>query len=85
VTLTDGPTTVAVDAHFGPNGEIVRVTADRFRDVKGDGVLTPWEVTLGDYARSGEMMIPMTGEVSWLLPAGRFSYWRARIVRVEHE
>jgi hypothetical protein len=34
-TLTDAGLTVSMDAHFGARGDIARVTALRFRDVKG--------------------------------------------------
>lgn len=84
-TLTDRGTAVAMVAHFGPAGEIVRITADRYRDVGGRGVLTPWVIELGDHARTGGMMVPMTGSVGWELPEGRFEYWRARIVDIAYE
>lgn len=72
-------------AHFGPDGRIVRITADRYRDVSGRGVLTPWIIELGDYARTGGMMVPMSGSVGCELPAGRFEYWAARIVDISYE
>jgi hypothetical protein len=31
------------------------------------------------------MMIPSGGEVAWLLPEGRFAYWRGRIVDAEYD
>jgi hypothetical protein len=84
-TLADGSTTVSVDVHFGVAGEVVRVSAMRYRDVKGRPVLTPWEVQLRDYARVGGMMIPQAGEVAWLLPEGPQPYWRGRVVDARYE
>ena len=84
-TLTDRGTQVSMVAHFGPAGEIVRLTADRYRDVAGRAVLTPWIIELGDYARTGGMMVPMSGSVGWELPEGRFEYWQARIVDIAYE
>jgi hypothetical protein len=72
-----------MDAHFGPSGEIVRVTAERFRDVDGVGVPTPFEGAWSAYRRAGEMMIPAAGEARWLLPEGPHAFWRARITAVE--
>ena len=85
VTLTDRGTRVSMVAYFGDGGEIVQLTADRFRDVGGRGVLTPWVIELGDYARTAGMMVPLAGTVSWQLPEGRFEYWNGRIVDVEYE
>ena len=84
-TLADGSTTVSVNVHFGGAGEVVRISAMRYRDVKGTPVLTPWEVRLRDYARVSGMMVPRAGEVAWLLPEGRLPYWRGRMVEARYE
>jgi hypothetical protein len=83
-TLTDGATRVSMDVHFGPRGEIVRIVAERYRDVDGVSVLAPWEGHFRDYERHDGMRIPMTGEVGWLLPEGRHDYYRGRITDVEY-
>ncbi|MGZ3497060.1 MAG: DUF6920 family protein [Vulcanimicrobiaceae bacterium] len=79
-TLRDRNTLVALDAHFGEAGEIVKITAERYRDVKGKAVLTPWTGHYSDYVRVQGMMIPMAAEVEWLMPHGWVSVWRGRIV-----
>ena len=84
-TITDGATTVSLDAHFGERGEIERISAMRHRDVKGTPVLTPWMGHSRDYQRVNGMMIPMSGEVEWLLPERRLPYWRGRIVKAEYD
>ena len=84
-TLTDGEVSVQAEFHFAPSGEITRMTAMRFRDVNGVGVLTPFEAICGSYARRDGVMIPMSGEVAWLLPEGRFPYWRGRPVDVRYD
>lgn len=84
-TLADGATRVSMDVHFGPQGEIARIVAERYRDVDGVAVLTPWEGQFRDYERQGGMRIPMTGEVAWILPEGRHDYYRGRITDVEYE
>ena len=47
-TITDGGTTVSAEFRFAPTGEITGVTAMRYRDVNGTGVLTPFEGQYGD-------------------------------------
>src|SRR5688572_10265503 len=84
-TLTDGEISVQAEFHFAPTGEITRMTAMRYRDVNGVGVLTRFEAICGSYARREGIMIPMRAEVAWLLPEGRFPYWRGRPVEVRYD
>jgi hypothetical protein len=35
---------------------------------------------LFEYAEHGGMLVPMRGEVEWLLPEGPQVYWKGRIV-----
>jgi hypothetical protein len=83
-TLTDHGATAVADFHFGPRGEVVRVTGTRYRAVGGGQVLTPTEGRHGAYARLEGVMIPTEGEVAWLLPEGPHAYWRARLVRATY-
>ncbi|HET9985710.1 MAG TPA: DUF6544 family protein [Longimicrobiales bacterium] len=84
-TVTDGPTSVSAEFHFGPGGEPTRMTALRYRDVNGTGVLTPFEGRYGDFGRREGVMIPLSAEVAWLLPEGRFPYWRGRPAEIEYD
>lgn len=84
VTLTDAGIGVTLQTHFGPSGEIVRVEAERYRDVAGVGVLTPFVGHFRAYREIHGMQIPMEGEVEWILPEGRFSYWRGQVERLEY-
>jgi uncharacterized protein DUF6920 len=36
-----------------------------------------------DYRRVSGMMIPPGAEVEWVLPEGRFTYWRGRVESLE--
>lgn len=78
-TLTDHGLSVWVDFRFSPRGEIVETSTERYRDVDGSAVRTPWVGRFWDYVRLGGMMVPRQGEVAWLLPEGRYPYWRGRI------
>lgn len=84
-TLTDSGVSVSLDFRFNDKGEIVSVyTPARYRDVNGKGVPTPWEGSFRGYERMDGMMVPREGEVAWILPEGRLTYWRGRVVRVEY-
>lgn len=77
----DSGISVSLDFRFGDKGEIVSVyTPARYRDVNGNGVPTPWEGSFRGYERMDGMMVPREGEVAWILPEGRLTYWRGRVV-----
>jgi hypothetical protein len=79
-TLADGPTTVSLDFRFAESGEIVEAyTPARLRDVNGTGVPTPWLCSYRSYAEVEGMKIPSEGEVAWILPEGKLSYWRGKV------
>ena len=84
-SLSDGATTVSLDAHFGEAGEIVSISAMRPRDVHGTSVLTPWVAHVHGYTRRHGMMIPAGGEVEWQLPSGPLPYWKGRVVNAQYD
>lgn len=84
VVVNDGATTASAELHFAPTGEVIRMSALRYRDVEGTPVLTPFEGLYRDYARVGGVMVPTNAEVAWLLPEGRYAYWRGRPVEIRY-
>lgn len=85
-TLTAGAATVSLDFRFGKDGLVETVfTPERFRDVNGRSVPTPWQGRFFDYGDRGGMLIPSRGEVGWLLPEGPQVYWRGRITEAVYE
>lgn len=85
-TLRDGTLSVTFTFTFRGDGMIETCRAEaRGRTVGGKVIATPWEGRWSDYREHDGMRIPMTGEVAWLLPAGRKPYWRATITTVQFE
>jgi hypothetical protein len=84
-TLSDGATTVSLDAHFGESGEIVSIAALRPREVHGSYVPTPWIARVHGYTRRHGMMVPTTGEVEWQLASGPLPYWQGRVVSADYD
>ena len=85
-TLTSGVTTVSLDFHFGADGLVERIyTPARGRDVNGTFVPTPWEGRWLEYAERGGLLVPVRGEVAWILPEGPLPYWRGEISDVVYD
>ena len=84
-TITDGATTVSLNAHFAPTGEITRISALRPRVVNGTSVLTAWVGHLRDYSQRSGMRVPGAGEAEWTLSTGPLPYWRGRLVDVLYD
>jgi hypothetical protein len=79
-TLKDGEVSVSLIFRFGPDDLVLSARADaRGRMVGSEVVPTPWEGRWSDYQRQDGMMVPMAGEVAWLLQDGPKPYWRGRI------
>lgn len=86
-TLSDGSVSVSLQFGFNEQGEITRVfTPARYRETKGNvAQYAPWEGFHSHYASIGGLMVPMKSEVGWILSAGRFSYWRGKILDIKYE
>jgi len=85
-TLTDGTTTIKLVFQFDAQGLISSVRSDvRYRVVDGVKVATPWQGRFWDYELRDGMLIPLEGEVVWLLQEGPKPYWRGRIQQIEYE
>jgi hypothetical protein len=82
-TLSDGTATVNLVFQFNAEGLISSINSDgRYREVDGVQVPTPWQGRFWDYQIRDGMLIPLEGEVAWLLPEGMKPYWRGRIQRI---
>lgn len=85
-TLSDSGVTVSLEFTFGETGEITDIfTQKRFYETKGEYKLFPWAGRFRDYQEKSGMMIPMSGEVEWLLPEGRAPYWKGEIVDARYD
>ena len=65
-------------------GKLVQVRAERYRDVGGKAVLTPWTGRYGDYREFGGFRVPASVEVAWDLEKEPFSYARFRITTLQY-
>lgn len=85
-TLTDGDVSVRMIFTFDDEGLVESVRSeDRYRDDDGALVPTPWEGRFWNYAERDGLLVPLEGEVAWLLPDGPRPYWRGRIEQIAYE
>ncbi len=85
-TLTDGTMTVKLMFQFDDQGLISSVHSDgRYREVDGVLVAAPWQGRYWAHEVRDNMLVPLDGEVEWLLADGAKPYWRGRIQRIQYE
>lgn len=85
-TLRDGSLAITLLFEFAADSTIAQVRAEaRGRTVGKEIIPTPWQGRFSNYQEQSGMLVPMEGEVSWLLPEGPAPYWRGRIVEIEYE
>ncbi len=85
-TLSDGATSVSLVFGFGADGLIESIQADARARMVGERIeMTPWRVRLWSYAARDGVLIPLDGEVAWLLARGPYPYWRGRIESISLE
>lgn len=85
-SLTDGDISVTLRFHFDSDNLIESVYApDRERTVGDSTEPTPWEGRFTNYGMRDGMLVPTDGDVGWILPTGRLSYWRGHIEQLSYE
>jgi len=83
--LTDGGVSVELLFRFNEQDLIESVEAEaRGRMVSNQVTPTAWGGRYWGYERRAGMLVPLHGEVAWLLPEGAKPYWRGRIIAIEY-
>lgn len=84
-TLTHGRTTASLVFHVNDRNEVERVTGKRpFLADDGTYVDRPWKGTWRNYEQRDGLRAPTEGEVAWIQPKGKVSYWRGHIDTIEY-
>ena len=85
-TLTEGTINLTMLFTFNEQGLIDTVRAEaRGRLVRGKTVPIPWQCRLWNYGERSGMLVPLAGEVAWLLPEGVKTYFRGHITESVYE
>lgn len=79
-TWIEGSHTTTLRFTFHQDGLIDQVSTEaRARAVGTEFVPTPWQGRFWNYADRGGVLVPLDGEVAWLLPEGPRPYWRGHV------
>lgn len=82
--VTDG-VTASLDFHFGEDSLVTWISTDSRARAVGDAmVATPWRGRWSVWRWHEGKRIPMSGEASWELASGPFTYWRGSVVDVRY-
>lgn len=84
-TLRVGGREVSATFRFGPDGLPARITAERFRDVGGKGVLTPWGGASSDFREVGGLRVPFRMQAFWIVEGREVPYVDFEVESVEYE
>jgi hypothetical protein len=82
-TLTVRGREGAATFHFDANGLPSRITADRYRDVDGEAVLTPWTGECGSYRDVDGLRVPFRLEAIWHVSGRAEAYARFTVESLE--
>jgi hypothetical protein len=78
-TLRVGGREVTARWEFGPDGLPLRFSAERFRDVNGKGVLTPFVGESSDWREVDGLRVPFRVEATWIVAGERKPYARFEV------
>jgi hypothetical protein len=85
-TIVDGALKLTLLFLFNDAGLIDSFRAEaRGAGVGKDMVMLPWEGRWSDYRTRDGMTVPFTGEVAWVRPEGRNSYFRGTVTSLTYE
>jgi hypothetical protein len=85
-TTVDGPLKLTLLFRFDDAGLIDSFRAEaRGAGVGKDMVMLPWEGRWSDYRACDGMTVPFTGEVAWVRPAGRQTYFHGTVTTLTYE
>ena len=84
--FTDAGIKINLRFGFGTDGLITTVfAAERGRLVGKKIVQAPWQARYSNYAERSGMVVPVQGEVAWVLPEGVKTYYRGLMTLASYE
>jgi hypothetical protein len=84
-TLDDGQCSLCLRFHFDDAGLISSFRAASRGGMVGKAMVqAPWEGRFSDYQSHDGMLVPFAGEVAWMRPEGRKTYFRGVVTQLRY-
>jgi hypothetical protein len=84
-TISVGNTEAKLVFEFDEDHLISSVYADGRPMISGGKIrFAPWQGRFWNYRMQDGMLIPIEGEVAWIIEGKRLPYWRGRIEKIEY-
>lgn len=85
-TLVDGSITLTLRFRFDNAGLIESFRAEARGGMVGQVMVqAPWECRFSNYQVRDGMQIPFAGEVAWVRPGGRKTYFKGAVAQIAYE
>ena len=83
-TLHASGVEAAVVLHTNEEGQLTRVTADRYKEEHGRYLLAPWSGQVDEYEEVEGRRIPTRIAITWHLSSGDFTWFRCKVPHIEY-
>ncbi len=80
----NGDNAVSGIFYFDESGYVTKFTADRYGDFNGEYRIEKWTATMGPYREFNGILIPSSGQITWNLEDGDFTWYHFEIVNIEY-
>ncbi len=83
-SIESGEQRVEAEFRFDTDGRVIDFAADRYREVDGEFVMTPWSTPIIEYGVFDGMELPSAGSAVWSLNGSGFEYIRINVIGIRH-
>lgn len=83
-TITCNQQQVSATFHFNGAHELTRITAQRYREVKGKFELADWEINNLEFSSFHGITLPYKAQVNWNLPEGNQCYYQLEVTDISY-
>ena len=83
-TIREQDVMASMALHVNEQGQLTRLTADRYKEEHGRYLLAPWSAQCNEYQEVEGMRIPTRIEITWHLASGEFTWFRVKITEIEY-
>jgi hypothetical protein len=84
-TIQSQGVTASAVLDIDEKGQVIRLTAERYMEKKGQYDLERWSGQYEEYQEINGILVPTKVEVTWHLKSGDLSYFKGKITEIEHD